>query len=151
MKRVIMFSGQGSQAEGMGVSLAGNSAKAKEVFDTASQILGFDLLDKCANAPAEELAKTVIAQPAIMAVSLAGACALLEKGIEATAAVGHSLGEYATLVYTGIVSLEDGFRRHLAHGCCDGGVPLVEHCVAKHYCHAWHQEPPHCQRANTYY
>jgi len=110
MKRVIMFSGQGSQAEGMGVSLAGNSAKAKEVFDTASQILGFDLLDKCANAPAEELAKTVIAQPAIMAVSLAGACALLEKGIEATAAVGHSLGEYAALVYTGIVSLEDGFR-----------------------------------------
>ena len=110
MKKVILFSGQGSQCEGMGVSLAEGSAASKEVFDTASAVLGFDLLEKCRSASAEELARTVVSQPAIMAVSLSAAFALREKGFGAEAVAGHSLGEYAAMVYSGIVSLEDGFR-----------------------------------------
>ena len=68
------------------------------------------LYDKCANAPAEELAQTAISQPAIMAVSLCAAEALRINGITATAAAGHSLGEYAAMVYTGMVSRTDGFK-----------------------------------------
>lgn len=110
MKRVILFPGQGAQAEGMGVSLAENFETAKKVFDTAGSVLGFDLLDICRNASKEELSKTVISQPGIMAVSLAAALVLREKGIECEAAAGHSLGEYPAMVYSGIVSIEDGFK-----------------------------------------
>lgn len=110
MKNVFLFSGQGSQCEGMGRSLVESFPELSAIFDEASSVLGFDLYDKCVNAPAEELAKTVISQPAIMAVSLCAAEALRIKGIAADAVAGHSLGEYAAMVYAGIVTREDGFR-----------------------------------------
>ena len=109
-KTAFLFSGQGSQYAGMGVSLVEAYPELKKIFDEASEILGFDLYDKCANAPAEELAQTAISQPAIMAVSLCSAEALRINGITATAAAGHSLGEYAAMVYTGMVSRTDGFK-----------------------------------------
>jgi len=109
-KTAFLFSGQGSQYAGMGVSLVEAYPELKEIFDEASEIIGFDLYDKCANAPAEELSQTVISQPAIMAVSLCAARALEINGISASAAAGHSLGEYAAMVYTGMVSRADGFR-----------------------------------------
>lgn len=109
-KTVFLFSGQGSQYCGMGVSLAERYAEAGEIFAEASDILGFDLLDKCRNADETELAKTVISQPAIMAVSLCACKALEINGISASAAAGHSLGEYAAMVYSGMISRADGFR-----------------------------------------
>lgn len=109
-KTAFLFSGQGSQYAGMGVSVVEAYPELKKIFDEASEILGFDLYDKCANAPAEELAQTAISQPAIMAVSLCAAEALRINGITATAAAGHSLGEYAAMVYTGMVSRTDGFK-----------------------------------------
>lgn len=109
-KTVFLFSGQGSQYAGMGVSLAEKYPELKAIFDEAADILGFDLYGKCAEASDEELAKTVISQPAIMAVSLCAAEALRINGITAAAAAGHSLGEYAAMVYTGMVSRADGFR-----------------------------------------
>lgn len=109
-KTVFLFSGQGSQYAGMGVSLVEKYPELKAIFDEAADILGFDLYGKCAEASDEELAKTVISQPAIMAVSLCAAEALRINGITATAAAGHSLGEYAAMVYTGMISRADGFR-----------------------------------------
>ena len=109
-KTVFLFSGQGSQYAGMGVSLVEKYPELKVIFDEASEILGFDLYDKCANASDEELGKTVVSQPAIMAVSLCAAEALAMNGVKASAAAGHSLGEYAAMVYTGMVSRKDGFR-----------------------------------------
>lgn len=107
---VIMFSGQGSQYCGMGVELTERYTEAKAVFDEASDILGFGLLEKCRDAEESELAKTVISQPAIMAVSLAAYEAAKAEGIGFAAAAGHSLGEYAALVMSGMVSRADGFR-----------------------------------------
>ena len=109
-KTAFLFSGQGSQYAGMGVSLVEKYPELKAIFDEASAVLGFDLFDKCANASEEELGRTVISQPAIMAVSLCAAEALRINGITAEAAAGHSLGEYAAMVYTGMISREDGFR-----------------------------------------
>ena len=59
---------------------------------------------------ATECAKTVIAQPAIMATSLTAFEILKREGIEFSATAGHSLGEYAAMVAAGILSFEDGFR-----------------------------------------
>ena len=76
----LLFAGQGSQKPGMGAELASLSAGASKVFETASSALGCDLLALCRDGSAEELAATEVAQPAIMAVSLAAFAALTEKG-----------------------------------------------------------------------
>lgn len=109
-KTVFLFSGQGSQCEKMGVSLVEKYPGLMEIFTEASDILGFDLYGKCAGADAAELSRTVISQPAIMAVSLCAAKALEINGITPGAAAGHSLGEYAAMVCSGIVSRSDGFK-----------------------------------------
>lgn len=109
-KNVFLFSGQGSQYAGMAKELYDNCEGAKKVFTTASEVLGYDLAEITFNGPAEELNKTVYSQPAIMACSLAAFEAAKEKGISFEGVAGHSLGEYAAMVASGIVTLEDGFK-----------------------------------------
>ena len=131
MKTVFLFAGQGIQTPGMAVELVHESASAAKVFDCASEVLGFDLLDKCANGTPEELAATTVAQPAIMATSLAALACVRERGIEAEAVAGHSLGEYAAMVTAGMLSMEDGFKliahRAAAMGKCaaNGGGSMA--------------------------
>lgn len=109
-KTVFLFSGQGSQYIGMAKEFYDQSSNAKKIFDTAKDVLGFNLADICFNSSIEELSKTIYAQPAIMATSLCAFEIAKEKGITATAVAGHSLGEYAALVASGMLSLEDGFK-----------------------------------------
>ncbi len=122
MKTVYLFAGQGSQAPGMAGELVSASKEAAQVFACASDILHFDLLNTCLNGTAEELAVTTVAQPAIMATSLAALACVRERGIEGEAVAGHSLGEYAAMVASGMLSMEDGFKlisyRAAAMGRC---------------------------------
>ncbi len=80
------------------------------VFERASEILGYDLADRINNSTEEELAKTELSQPAIMAVSLTAFKVMRENGVDFDAAAGHSLGEYAAMAASGMLTLEDGFR-----------------------------------------
>lgn len=66
----FMFPGQGAQTVGMGVAICNEIPAAKELFDKASAILGYDLLAKCRDGPKEELDSTVISQPAIFVSSM---------------------------------------------------------------------------------
>ncbi|MCD7773125.1 MAG: ACP S-malonyltransferase [Ruminococcus sp.] len=109
-KNVFLFSGQGSQYVSMASELYNLSDNAKKVFDTANEILGYDLKSIVFDGPAEELNKTMYSQPAIMATSLAAFEAVREKGVEFEAVAGHSLGEYAAMVASGMVSFVDGFK-----------------------------------------
>lgn len=107
---ISLFSGQGSQIVGMGRDIAEAFPKTAELYDIASDILGRDMRAVCFDSTKEELSRTINAQPAIMLTSLVGINAAMEKGFKFDGVAGHSLGEYAALVISGMVSVEDGFR-----------------------------------------
>lgn len=107
---ISLFSGQGSQYPGMGKDIAEASPSLSGIFDTGSEILGRDLKAICFDSTPEELAKTINAQPAIMAVSLLCLNAAVEKGYTYDGVAGHSLGEYAAMAASEMISLEDAFR-----------------------------------------
>lgn len=104
MKTVFVFPGQGSQKAGMGKDLYDNFEASRKIFDEANDALGFDLKKLCFEGPDEKLKLTDIAQPAILAVSIA-AFEALGKMPDMTA--GHSLGEYSALVCAGVIEFKD--------------------------------------------
>lgn len=108
--KISLFVGQGAQSQGMGKDIAEAFPNAAKLYDTASDILGRDMRTVCFDMPDNELSKTINAQPAIMLTSLVCISAAIEKGYKFGGVSGHSLGEYAALVVSGMVSPEDGFR-----------------------------------------
>jgi [acyl-carrier-protein] S-malonyltransferase len=115
MTTAFIFPGQGSQAVGMGRSLADNFPAAKAVFDEVDAALGQKLSTLMWDGPAEELTLTANAQPALMAVSLAVIHVLeSEAGLslarDAAFVAGHSLGEYSALAAAGAFSVSDAAR-----------------------------------------
>jgi [acyl-carrier-protein] S-malonyltransferase len=83
---------------------------ARKVFEIADAVLGRSLEDIVFAEDPTELNKTVNSQPAIMACSLCAFEALKEKGVKFEGVAGHSLGEYAAMAASGILSCEDAFR-----------------------------------------
>ena len=72
-KPAFIFPGQGSQAVGMGISLAENYPEAKTLFEEASSVLGWDLLATCREGPEDRLRQTDVAQPALYVTGVAAA------------------------------------------------------------------------------
>ena len=100
--RAFIFPGQGSQAVGMGQSLADASAAAREVFQEVDEALGQNLFRLMCEGPADALTLTENAQPAIMANAIATLRVLEREGNvrladKADFIAGHSLGEYTAL------------------------------------------------------
>ncbi|MCZ6785711.1 MAG: ACP S-malonyltransferase [Planctomycetota bacterium] len=115
MSTAILCPGQGAQKVGMGVAWSDSSAAAREIFHRCSETLGFDLAKLCAEGPAEELTRTDVCQPAILAVSAASLAAREEKAeaedrANVQGALGLSLGEYTALYVAGVLLLEDAVR-----------------------------------------
>ena len=106
-KYAFIFPGQGAQKVGMGKDLYDNSPAARKVFDTANEILGYDIAELCFNGSEEDLTKTINSQPCILTVSLAALEALREQiNIKPVCCAGHSLGEYAALYVSGAIDLK---------------------------------------------
>ena len=109
----LIFPGQGAQKAGMGSEAAQASTIAKSVFEAADEALGVALSRLCFEGPAEELTRTVNAQPAIVTTSLAILASALESGVlnkRPAFVAGHSLGEYTALVAAGSLPFADALR-----------------------------------------
>lgn len=107
MKIAFLFSGQGAQYVGMGKEIYNEYSEAKEIYDKANEVLGFDLKELCFSGEAEELNKTENTQPAILTTSIAILKVLESKGIKPSVVAGLSLGEYSAHVAAGTISFED--------------------------------------------
>ena len=107
--RAFVFPGQGSQYVGMTQKIP-ESAVKKELFNKASEILGFDLFEVCEKGPQETLTSTDVTQPALFTVSAIYNCLLKEKGIKRDIVAGHSVGEYAALFSANAISFETGLK-----------------------------------------
>lgn len=103
-----VFPGQGSQFSGMGKDLFENSAKARELFQKANEILGFDIAAIMFEGTEDELKQTSVTQPAIFLHSVIDA--LVNDYGKPDAVAGHSLGEFSALVAAGVLSFEDGLN-----------------------------------------
>jgi len=101
VKVAFCFPGQGSQDVGMGRAMAEAYPDARAVYDEGSEALGFDLAELCFEGPLEELTRTELQQPALVATELACLRAIETTGVRPDAVVGHSVGEYAALAAAG--------------------------------------------------
>lgn len=108
-KIAFVFSGQGAQYPGMGVSLAQVSPAARAVFDLCDSIRP-GTSAQCFSGTKEELTVTSNTQPDMFAVEVAAASALTEAGIQPAALAGFSVGEIGALAFSGALSVEDSFR-----------------------------------------
>lgn len=128
----FVFPGQGSQSVGMGKAVFESSANARLTFEEADDVVGYELSRICFEGPAERLDDTTVAQPAILATSVAILEALAEKtaslsrrisegrdprGVASLPAdirpgyvAGHSLGEFTALVAAGVLTFSDALR-----------------------------------------
>jgi len=107
--KAYVFPGQGAQFSGMGLELYNQSVIAKELFDTANSILGFEITETMFNGSAEDLKQTKVTQPAIFLHSVILA-KMLGDNFKPEMVAGHSLGEFSALVSTGVISFEDGLK-----------------------------------------
>src|SRR5579863_2533409 len=116
----IIFPGQGSQASGMGVDVARAFPAARECFDRASAVLGYDLLDLVETGTDEQLRETRVSQPAIFTTNVACYRAVESLGLTPIVSAGHSFGEYCSLTIGGAMSFEQAVglvhQRGLAMG-----------------------------------
>ena len=108
----FIFPGQGSQTVGMGKDLAAQYPIAKQTFEEADSILGFELSKLMREGAADELNDTINTQPALFVHSLASyrAFSHLYPDLKPATLAGHSLGELSALAASGALSFEDGLR-----------------------------------------
>ena len=95
---------------GMGKEFYDNFKEAKEIFQKADEILGFDLARISFEGPEKELNKDLNAQLGVFTVSIATYQILKGRGIAPDIIGEHSLGIYASLVASGALSFEDGLE-----------------------------------------
>ena len=108
VKIAFLFPGQGSQYVGMGKQFYDAYPVAREAYEQASDILGWDLARLSFEGPKSELTLTCHTQPAILVHSHIACTLLRESGFSPALALGHSLGEYSALLAAGAIDFRAG-------------------------------------------
>lgn len=106
-KIAFIFPGQGAQKAGMGKDFYEETSTGREIFDRASELLGFSMPELCF-AENDRLDITEYTQAAMVTTSIAMMKVLMEEtGIRPDVAAGLSLGEYCALYAAGVMSADD--------------------------------------------
>ncbi len=127
--RAYIFPGQGAQYSEMGLDLYNDSSLAKDLFEMANTILGFDITEIMFNGSAEDLKQTKVTQPAVFLHSVILA-KTLGNSFNPDMVAGHSLGEFSALVANNTLSFEDGLklvsaRAHAMQKACDNNPGVM--------------------------
>ena len=131
VKIAFVFPGQGSQFIGMGRDFYDHVPTAKQLFEEANEVLGYDLQSICFNGPDETLKLTENTQPALLVHSTMALKMLRENGINPVLAAGHSLGEFSALVAAGALKFSDAVRLvHLRGKFMQEAVPVGQGSMA---------------------
>ena len=105
-KTAFIFPGQGAQVCGMGKDFYENTEIGRQVFDRATELLGFSVPELCFE-PNDRLDITEYTQAAMVITSVAMLKVMEDMGIKADVTAGLSLGEYCALVASGVMSVDD--------------------------------------------
>lgn len=123
-KIAFIYPGQGAQVCGMGQDFYEQTEIGKQVFDLATDLLGFSVPELCFTEN-ERLDITEYTQAAMVTTSIAMTKALESKGVKPDVAAGLSLGEYCALYAAGVMSEADAIKTVRQRGILmQGEVPV---------------------------
>ncbi|HEY0505333.1 MAG TPA: amino acid adenylation domain-containing protein, partial [Lysobacter sp.] len=111
---VFMFPGQGATYPGMGRGLYEREPAFREAVDQCADVLrgelGYDLRERMFGDDVEALLPTSVMQPATFVVEYALARLWMSRGVEPSAMIGHSVGEFVAATLAGVFDLDDALR-----------------------------------------